>query len=290
VRRRAVVLGLLAVALGGCGGDSDGASGAARGSVVASFYPLAFAAERIAGDDLDVRNLTPPGAEPHDYELSARDVEAVRSADYVVYLGSGFQAALERAVAGAEGEPIDVLRGLDLLESSDPDDDLRFDPHVWLDPIRFAQIARRLGAALERPERGRSVAAELDELHDEYREGLASCKRHEIVTSHAAFGYLTRRYGIEQIPITGLSPEAEPTARDLERIVERVERSGATTVFFETLVSPRIAETIARETGATTAELNPIEGLSETELEGGEDYLSVMRRNLDALRQALGCR
>jgi zinc transport system substrate-binding protein len=283
-----VVPTLLAAAiLAGCGGSQAAADD--RPSVVAAFYPLAFATQRIAGDELEVSNLTPPGAEPHDHELSARDVEAVRSADYVFYLGSGFQPALEEAVDGAHGQTVDVLENLDVHRATDSDEDLSFDPHVWLDPVRFAQIARRIGDALERPEQAAKLAREIRRLDDEYREGLEKCARREIVTSHAAFGYLARRYGLEQIPITGLSPEAEPTARDLEGIISEVEGSGATTVFFETLVSPRLAETIARETGAKTAELNPIEGLSEAELERGENYLSVMRANLGALRQALGC-
>jgi zinc transport system substrate-binding protein len=285
-----VVPALLATAsLAACGGGSQAAA-EDRPSVVAAFYPLAFAAQRIAGDELEVRNLTPPGAEPHDHELSARDVEAVRSADYVFYLGSGFQPALEDAVEGADGQTVDVLENLAVHRATDSDDDLSFDPHVWLDPVRFAKIAGRIGDALGRPERAAELAAEIRRLDSEYRQGLENCERRELVTSHAAFGYLAQRYGLEQIPITGLSPEAEPTAQDLERIVSDVEASGATTVFFETLVSPRLAETIARETGARTAELNPIEGLSEAELERGENYLSVMRANLGALRQALGCR
>jgi zinc transport system substrate-binding protein len=285
-----VVPALLATAtLAACGGGSQAAA-EDRPSVVAAFYPLAFAAQRIAGDELEVRNLTPPGAEPHDHELSARDVEAVRSADHVFYLGSGFQPALEDAVEGADGQTVDVLKDLDVHRATDSDEDLNFDPHVWLDPVRFAEIAGRIGDALERPERAAELAAEIRRLDSEYRRGLKDCERRELVTSHAAFGYLAQRYGLEQIPITGLSPEAEPTAQDLEGIISEVEANGATTVFFETLVSPRLAETIARETGARTAELNPIEGLSEAELERGENYLSVMRANLGALRQALGCR
>jgi zinc transport system substrate-binding protein len=283
---RIVLILTVAFALVGC----ESGNGGGKTSVDAAFYPLAYAADRVGGADVQVKNLTPPGAEPHDHELSARDVEAVRSADYVFYLGSGFQPALEDAVDGADGQTVDVLEGLDVHRAADSDEDLSFDPHVWLDPVRFEQIARRIGDALERPEQAAKLAGEIRRLDDEYRERLEKCARREIVTSHAAFGYLARRYGLEQIPITGLSPEAEPTARDLEGIISEVESSGATTVFFETLVSPRLAETIARETGANTAELNPIEGLSEAELERGENYLSVMRANLGALRQALGCR
>ena len=194
---------------------------------------------------------------------------------------------LEGVFAGYGGG--DVLQGLDLLEASGSGDELDFDPHVWLDPVRFAQIVLRIGDALGRTDQATALAAQLRNLDDEYRQGLKQCDRREIVTSHAAFGYLAQRYKLEQIPLTGLTPEAEPTAHDLERVVRRVEESHATTVFFETLVSPRLAETIARESGARTAELNPIEGLSEDELARGENYFTVMRANLESLRQALGC-
>jgi zinc transport system substrate-binding protein len=274
---------MLALAAG-CGG-SDG-SADDRVSVAAAFYPLAYAAEEIGGDQVSVRNLTPPGAEPHDVELSARDVERIRAADVVLYLGSGFQPNFERAVEGADGKKVDLLPGLELLVSVDEG----VDPHVWLDPLRYAEQARRVGDALDRPEQAASFVDRLEKLDAEFERGLARCARKEMVTSHAAFGYLADRYGIEQIALTGLTPEAEPTARDLEGIVAQVATSGATTVFFETLVSPRLAETVAREAGAKTAVLNPLEGLSEEELDAGEDYFSVMRENLRTLRQALGCR
>jgi zinc transport system substrate-binding protein len=259
-----------------CGGADGGSEAGAE--VVASFYPLAFAAEAIGGPSVDVTNLTPAGTEPHDVELSVRDVEGVRSADIVLYLGSGFQPAVERAAEGADGEAIDLL------------DEETVDPHVWLDPLRYAEIAGRIGEALDRPGAAEAFQQRLESLEAEYEDGLADCERREIVTSHDAFGHLTERYGLEQIAITGLSPEIEPTPGELEEVVEQVRRSGATTVFFETLVSPRLAETVAREAGADVATLNPIEGLTEEEIEGGADYFSVMRSNLDALREALGCR
>jgi zinc transport system substrate-binding protein len=282
VRVVLILLSLLVFATA-CGGDGGTAGG--RISVAAAFYPLAYAAEQIGGDRVSVRNLTPPGAEPHDVELSARDVERIRAADVVLYLDSGFQPNFERAVDGAKGKKVDLLRGLTLISG-----DEGVDPHVWLDPLRYAQQARHIGDALDRPAQANRFAARLGKLDADFERGLAHCSRKEIVTSHAAFGYLADRYGLEQIALTGITPEAEPTARDLDRIVREVERSGATTVFFETLVSPRLAETVARETGTKTAVLNPLEGLSQEELDKGEDYFSVMRENLTTLRQALGCR
>ncbi len=163
------------------------------------------------------------------------------------------------------------------------------DPHVWLDPIRFAQAVERIGAELGGEAPARQLASQLRALDGEYREGLANCQRRELVTTHDAFGYLADRYGLEVIPITGLSPEVEPSPRDLEAIANLVEDRGVTTVYTETLLSPEIGETVAREAGAKTAVLNPLEGLTEDELARGEDYFSVMEANLAALRDGLGC-
>jgi zinc transport system substrate-binding protein len=151
-------------------------------------------------------------------------------------------------------------------------------------------MARRIGETLGRPEAARDFTRRLRALDAEYERGLADCDRREIVTSHAAFAYLAERYGLEQIAISGLSPEAEPAATDIEQLVADVRGHGATTIFFEPLVSPRLAETIAREAGVETAALNPIEGLTESELEAGADYFTLMRANLETLREALGCR
>ena len=279
------MLGVLA----GCGADEE----AADRTVVAAFYPLAWVAEEVAGDDTQVVNLTPPGAEPHDLELTARDVERVNDADVVLYLGRGFMPALEDAVEGHEGA-IDLLEGHSLREGGEHGDEEReepeVDPHVWLDPNRLAAMAATVAGELGDPEAADDLVARLQSLDGEFRDGLATCERREIVTSHAAFGYLADAYDLRQIALTGLSPEAEPSPRALEELVEEVREEGATTVFFESLVSPRLAETVAREAGADTAALDPLEGLAEDELEGGADYVSVMRENLATLREALGCR
>lgn len=272
-----LVLVLVAAVAAGCGGGGD--AGGGGDEVVAAFYPLAFLAERIA-PDAAVRNLTPPGAEPHDLELSPRDVANLREARHVLYLGGGFMPSLEDAVAG-RSNAVDLLDGVPRLDD---------DPHVWLDPGRYATLARRAAAALGHPAAADPLVARLERLDGEFREGLARCERREIVTSHAAFGYLAAAYGLEQVALTGLSPEAEPSPRRLEELVERIRRERATTVFFETLVSPGLAETVAREAGAQTAVLDPLEGLSDADAARGDDYFTVMRRNLAALRAALGCR
>jgi zinc transport system substrate-binding protein len=264
----------------GCGGAASSANG--RESVVASFYPLAFAAQEVGGDRVDVKNLTPAGAEPHDLEVSPRDVAELQDAHLVLLLGHGFQPQLEDAA----GNSHNVLR---LLDTPGLDLHPNNDPHVWLDPVRFAKIVARIGQALGHKAAADRLIAQLHALDQEYRRGLANCERHDIVTSHEAFAYLAERYGLQQIPVTGLTPEAEPQPGDLAHVVELARERGVTTIYFETLVSPRIAETVARETGARTAVLDPIEGLTEDEVARGENYFTRMRANLRALEEGLGC-
>lgn len=264
---------LVAVSATGCGGGASG-----RGKVVASFYPLAWAAQQVEKPATrTVLNLTPPGVEPHDFELSPRDVETVLGAKLVVYVGGGFQPAIEKTITTRDGPSLDVLHGSE-------------DPHIWLDPVRFAGVVEAIARALDKPAAAAPTVKELMRLDSQYRRGLARCDRRTIVTTHAAFGRLAARYGLEDIALTGRSPEAEPSPRDLERVVREIRASRATTVFTEPLVSPRLAETVAREAGVGVATLDPIEGLSAARLDAGEDYLSVMRANLAKLRKALGCR
>jgi zinc transport system substrate-binding protein len=226
-------------------------------------------------------NLTPPGAEPHDLELSPRDVGRVRDAALAVYAGDGFQPAVQQAVEGRGGPSVDVLAHAGAVGE---------DPHVWLDPVRFATVAREIASALGTPAAADDLVARLDALDDEYRRGLGRCARREVVTSHAAFGYLAARYGLVQVPLVGLQPEAEPGPREVERLVDEVRATGATTVFSEPLASPALADAVAREAGVATAVLDPLEGLTADETDAGADYFSVMEKNLDVLRTALGCR
>ena len=272
-------LAVVAVLTAGCSG-----SGQSEEDVVAAFYPLAFAAGQVAPAGLAVDDLTPPGAEPHDLELTARDVERLRDAALVVYAGGGFQPAVEDAVGDRDGTSLDVLESVRPIDGPEGRD-----PHVWLDPIRYAQVARAIAAALGRRQAAAPLVRRLESLDRDFRRGLTHCARREIVTSHAAFAYLADRYGLEQLPLVGLTPEAEPAAKDLERLVEDVREAGATTVFFEPLVPARLAETVAREAGVSTAVLDPLEGLTSEQRERGDDYFSVMRENLAALRAALGC-
>jgi zinc transport system substrate-binding protein len=235
-------------------------------------------------------NLTPAGAEPHDLELTPRAVSRIQRASVVLYLGHGFQPAVSDAVKDASGERVDILQDLPLHSASGQESGLTADPHVWLDPVLFQRIVGRIARALPQPVHTAPLLAKLRSLDRAYRLGLAHCARSDIVTSHAAFGYLAQRYGLHQIAITGLTPESEPSPQQLLRVVALVRKTHATTVFFEELVSPRLAETVAHEVGVRTAVLDPIEGLTPSEKRRGENYLTLMRQNLAALRKALSCR
>jgi zinc transport system substrate-binding protein len=275
----AVVAGTVAAAFA-AGGDSTRPS---RNEVVAAFYPLAYAAEQIGGPSVHVTNLTPAGAEPHDLELSPDDVAAVKKAGLVLLMGHGFQPQLERAARSSSARVLSLLDTPGLDRHDD-------DPHVWLDPIRYALLVEAIGKALHAEDAAALMVARLHALDREYRVRLAHCERDEVVTSHAAFGYLGERYGLKQISVEGLNPEGEPAPRDLARVVDLVRKDGVTTVFAETLVSPKLAQTIARDTGAKSAVLDPIEGLTPRAIAAGNNYFTVMRANLAALRRGLGCR
>jgi zinc transport system substrate-binding protein len=285
ITRIVLIIVLTAGLASGCGA---GGSSSGRKAVVAAFYPLAYAAERIGGSRYVIDDLTAPGSEPHDVEVTPKAVARIETADVVLYLSHGFQPAVSRAAEQAKGNVVDVLRGLPLHGAQGQEQGLTADPHVWLDPILFSRIAQRLGVALHGSPA--PLVRDLHKLDREYRTGLRHCARKEIVTSHAAFGYLARRYGLRQVAITGLTPESEPTPMQLADVVRLVKRTHAKTVFFEALVSPRLADTVAHEVGAKTAVLDPIEGLTPDEQKEGDDYLSLMRRNLVNLRRALACR
>ncbi len=301
------------VLLAGCGQMGDDASGDGR-RAVASFYPLAWVTERVAGDDWTVENLTQPGQEPHDLELDIAQTAALEDADLIV-LEEGFQPAVDGTVEGAEGPVLDAAAVVDLLPASEEEDEHAgeteeehaehadeeghdhgdTDPHFWLDPLLVADFADAVAdelaevdpdAASTYADNAAALRTELESLDADYTEGLASCERTTTVVSHQAFAYLAR-YGLDFEPIAGLSPDAEATAADLARLQQLITDDGVTTVFSERLVSPKMAEPLADDLGVSTAILDPIEGLSDDTAD--EDYLSLMRENLTALQQANGC-
>lgn len=252
--------------------------------LAAAFYPLAFAAEQVAGDRAVVSDLTPPGAEPHDLELTSDDVETVEDADLLIVLGGDFQPGLEDLADRTES-----LVLLDSLETAGPDGD----PHLWLDPLAMAEaadaIATRLMEIDPDGEADYQLNAEnfrgaMEEIHREFEAGLRGCRSRVIVTAHDAFGWMAARYELRQESIAGLSPDQEPDPKRLAELTDLVKEEGVTTVFTETLVSPDVAEALAREAGVTTATLDPLE--SEPE---GSDYAQAMRANLQELRKALDC-
>ncbi len=285
-----------------CGSPDSTSSG--RLSVTTSFYPLTYLTDQIGGDRVDVTTMTKPGAEPHDLEVTPRDVAGLRESDLVVYL-AGFQPAVDDAVSTARPKTtFDAAdpAGLDLTytpieEGIEAKDERGTDPHFWLDPIRLSTVAADLTQTLITidPD-GRQVfeanltglRAELAGLDEDFRSGLARCATTDVVTSHNAFAYLTRRYGLEQIGISGLVPEAEPGAQRLAAVARLVRERGVSTIYYESLVDPAAARTVARETGARTDVLDPIEGLTDSSR--GRDYLEVMRSNLTSLRKGQSCR
>jgi zinc transport system substrate-binding protein len=299
-RRTAALTTASALLLAGCGSSGGGAQAADGVDVVAAFYPLQWAAERVGGDRVDVTSLTPPGAEPHDLELTPQDVAALSETDLLVYL-EGFQPALDDAAAEAGDAAWDAGQAADLTpvadeHADDHGDGEAVDPHFWLDPTRLADVgdalADRLGdvdpdGAATYEQNAAALRGDLEALDAEMEQGLADCAVRTVVTGHDAFGYLADRYGLEVVGVTGLSPSAEPSAAQLAEISALVRERGVTTVYTETLADPAVAETVAREAGVQTAVLDPIEGL--TDESAGSDYLAVMRADLATLRAGQAC-
>jgi zinc transport system substrate-binding protein len=300
----------LAVALLSACGTAQGDSGASKVEVVAAFYPLQYAVEQIGGPHVNVATLTKPGGEPHDVELTPRQVGRVATADLVVY-ERGFQPAVDAAVSReARHVRLDVSDAARLEtfaaedahahqgQTSEPDASPNvLDPHFWLDPQRYADVGDAIAHELATRDPANAAAydrgaarfrATMLTLDAQYRAGLTHCASQELVTSHAAFGYLAERYGLHQEGITGLDPEAEPDPATLARVVAHIRASGARTVYAETLVSHEVAATLARETGVQLAVLDPIEGVTRDS--AGQDYPSIMRANLATLRNGQGCR
>jgi zinc transport system substrate-binding protein len=285
MRRLTLLLLIVMLALTACGEGGEEEEERRRPRVVAAFYPLEFIARQVAGGRADITNLTPAGVEPHDLELTSGQVRRIREADLLIYVGGGFQTAVEEVVPQMEGRALDTLQ---IAPSN------RADPHIWLDPVLMEEVTNSVRDALSEID-GRSqsrytagaveLIGELRALDDSFQNGLALCQRREFVTSHSAFGYLASRFNLEQIAVSGIDPEQEPSPRRLQEVADLVESRRITTIFFESRVPSDVAETIARETGATTAKLDPIESAPDQ-----GDYFGAMRANLVELRKALSCR
>jgi zinc transport system substrate-binding protein len=303
---RALAAAPLLLALTACSADGESGESGEGVDVVTSMYPLQFLAERVGGAHVDVSTLTRPGQEPHDLELGIPQTAALTEADLVVY-SRGFQAAVDEAVEqNGPDRVVDAAEAADLRPADDHEHqdeaaaeghehEGEHDPHFWLDPIRMADVAAAVGGSLAEadPDHAADYEAnveqlreELEELDAQYRAGLADCATDTVVVSHDAFGYLAK-YGLVLEPIAGLSPGADPSPAHLATLQELIGERGLTTVFSETLASPELADTLAHDLGLESAVLDPIEGLSDETAD--EDYLSLMRANLTALRTANGC-
>ena len=332
MNRRIIALtlaGSLGLGLAGCSGtDASNPDSTDTVQVSASFYPLAWLAEQIGGTHVKVTSVTPAGVEPHDYELSPKEVAELAKTDLLVYV-EGFQSSLDEAAQEiAEDKRVELSSDVDLLaraetgatghhhhgegeaehddaehddhadaehdeheHSSHSDEDL--DPHFWLDPARMAAAAKAIEARLEKADAAHatdykanldSVTGRLEELRKKFEAGLASCERKEAVVNHTAFGYLLNEFGITQVGVSGIDPEAEPAPATVAEVKKVIEDSGATTLYTEELASTKVIDTIAKETGAQTLMLSPLEAQTD---EG--DYISRMEQNLANLQKGLGC-
>ncbi|MGW3136900.1 metal ABC transporter substrate-binding protein [Streptomyces sp. NPDC001139] len=291
-----------------CSGDSAAAAGTGKFDVVASFYPMAFLAERIGGTHVHVTSLTQPGQEPHDLEISARQTAQLQDSDAVLYL-KNLQPSVDDAVAQSEVKTKIDAASLTSLEKhgnevgghaashdgSENDELSGLDPHIWLDPVRYAQVAEGVGKAFQKADpkhaadyrkNTAALVKKLDALNTAFKDGLAHTKSKVFITTHAAFGYLAERYGLTEEAINGLDPESEPSAARVKQLETMAKADGVTTVFYETLVSDKTAKTIASDAGLRTDVLDPIEGI--TSKSRGTDYFSVQEANLKALQSALG--
>ncbi|MFE4970124.1 metal ABC transporter substrate-binding protein [Streptomyces sp. NPDC056660] len=314
VRRRliptaaAITVTALGIAtLSACGGDATAAQ-TGKFDVVASFYPMAFLADRIGGNHVHVTSLTSPGQEPHDLEISPKQIIGIEKSDAVLYL-KNLQPSVDDAVAQSSvGTKIDAA-SLTTLEqhgneagghaashdTSKNEELSGLDPHIWLDPVRYAQVAEGVGKAFEKADPDHAadyrkntaaLVKKLDDLNTRFKDGLANTETKVFITTHAAFGYLAERYGLTEEAINGLDPESEPSAARVKDLETMAKADGVSTVFYETLVSDKTAKTIAADAGLKTDVLDPIEGI--TAKSRGKDYFAVQEANLKALQTALG--
>ncbi|MCX4509175.1 metal ABC transporter substrate-binding protein [Streptomyces sp. NBC_01619] len=323
---------LALVTLSACSGSEAAGGGKNDGKVdvVASFYPMQYLAEQIGGEHVAVTSLTKPGVEPHDLELKPRQTSELRQADYVLYL-KGIQPAVDDAIAQAgventvdaatltrleshgtgvghdhghghegeehAGEEHGAHEGEEHAAEEHGEEGAGADPHVWLDPVKYAEVAKGVGASLAKADPAHAadyrkntdtLVAKLKALDTRFAEGLKNTGTRTFITTHSAFGYLAERYGLEQEGVAGIDPESEPSPARIKELQAVAKKDKVTTVFFETLASDRTAKTLAGDTGLKTDVLDPLEGI--TDRSKGDDYIEVMESNLAALQKALGAK
>lgn len=267
--------------------------------IIASFYPMEFLAARIAGPHLSVGVLIPSDVEPHEYDLKPSDLVRVQHARLFVYHGVHLEAFADRVVATAHDAGVATVAASDGIPTRAGQGEARgADPHLWIDPFFAQREAYTIEAAIERIDpanttdylrRVDALTGDLDRLDRAYADGLAHCAKPKIITTHDAFGYLAARYHFTQYAITGFEPDAEPSPAKVHEVADLARRENITTIFFETLVSPKVADVVAREIHGRTAVLDPVEGLAPADARAGRDYFTLMRANLANLRDAMGC-
>ena len=297
-----------------CGSsESNNNTDADRLTVAASFYPIAEIVQRVGGDDVELLTLTAPGIEPHDSELSAKQLDELSKADIVFYIGGGFQPDVEKAVASLPKTTvaIDLLKSVDVITSEEKDDHAEeesdehghdhsdTDPHVWLDPANMVKMSAIVSQEIAKVQtdlasditsRQTEYANELTEVGTLMDTTFSSCERKELVSAHDAFTYFTKRANLIAIPIAGVDPETEPSAKDLEATAAIAQKSKVTTVFFEEVLPKEFADTVARLIGAKVDSINAVETISQSDLDAGFTYSSIMESNIAAVSAALGCK
>ncbi len=269
--------------------------------VSTSFYPLYFFASQIGGDKADIKNVTPAGAEPHDYEPTPNDIASIENSNLLILNGGGLEAWGDDIKKNIDpSHTLVVTAGENLTNQKVVEAGKEIiDPHVWLAPPLASEMVDKIVAGFIQADaknrdyykqNAEKLKTELATLDTEYKNGLKSCASKDIVTSHAAFGYLSTIYGLHQVSITGISPDSEPSPKALADISAFAKKNGVKYIFFESLVSPKLSETVAREIGAKTMVLDPIEGISSEDLAKGDNYFTVMRSNLASLKIVLECK
>lgn len=268
--------------------------------VSTSFYPLFYFAKVIGGEKANVVNITPAGAEPHDYEPTAQDVVHMEQSRIIITNGNGLEPWSKNIQDLIDpNATLFVTAGEGLAsEKMNEDGNEVLDPHVWLSPALAIRMVETIASAYQTvdPENipyyhtnAAALKNELEQLDDKFTSGLTSCETRDFITSHAAFGYLAKEFNLHQLAITGISPESEPTQQSLRDIADFARKNNIKYIFFESLLSPKLSETLATEVGASTLVLNPLEGLTDQEIRDGKDYITVMEENLAHLRIALAC-
>jgi zinc transport system substrate-binding protein len=292
---------LIASGLSGCSNSDETAQDKLQ--IVSNFYPVKYLVDAIGGDLVTNTSLTPDGAEPHDLTLDPKALASINSADAIFFIGASFQPDVDKAVENLPSEvtAIDLSRSPGVVILDAPSDLGKEslaggkDPHIWLDPKNMSAMAADIAKTLKLLDPNSvdifeqnlvSLVDKLDSLNKDFSAGLASCEQKTLVTSHAAFQYLAATYGLNQLAITGISPEDQPDAKLLAELATEAKRVGVKTVFFEDVLPADLSETVARAIGATTSLLSALEFTPE----GTNDYISMMRDNLANLRAGLNCR